>query len=132
MPLWLSSSLRVVDSSDFTNLNKSQNSPVSQMIIISERMESHRNYANHIFDSLTTNWQRMRPIWLMQMMNALTPSDIRNRRTPVLDLYLAQPRHEKGKSMGAVERASEQCEPLNTLNTSQVCYFIVIIMLNSE
>jgi uncharacterized protein YbaP (TraB family) len=77
-------------------------------------------YADYLFNAITGNWERKRPIWVMLMVNSLTRSDIRSRGTPVLDLYLAQEAQRLQKRTGAVEEVTEQCVPLNGLNFSQV------------
>ncbi|XP_018022907.1 metalloprotease TIKI2 [Hyalella azteca] len=79
-------------------------------------------YANYLFDAITGNWERKRPVWVMLMVNSLTESDIRSREVPVLDLYLAQEAEKMTKTTGAVEEVDEQCRPLNGLNFSQVVF----------
>ncbi|XP_066981852.1 metalloprotease TIKI1-like [Macrobrachium rosenbergii] len=79
-------------------------------------------YADYLFNAITGNWERKRPVWVMLMVNSLTESDIRSRGVPVLDLYLAQEAERLTKRTGAVERVEEQCVPLNGLNFSQVVF----------
>nr|XP_027210074.1 metalloprotease TIKI1-like [Penaeus vannamei] len=79
-------------------------------------------YADYLFNAITGNWERKRPVWVMLMVNSLTESDIRSRGVPVLDLYLAQEAERLTKQTGAVERVEEQCVPLNGLNFSQVVF----------
>ena len=78
-------------------------------------------YADYLFNAITGNWERKRPVWVMLMVNSLTERDIRSRGIPVLDLYLAQEAERMDKNTGAVEKVEEQCVPLNELNFSQVC-----------
>ena len=77
-------------------------------------------YADYLFNAITGNWERKRPVWVMLMVNSLTESDVRERGRAVLDLYLAQEARRLGKQLGAVEHVNEQCLPLNHLNVSQV------------
>ncbi|XP_063588540.1 metalloprotease TIKI1-like isoform X2 [Penaeus indicus] len=79
-------------------------------------------YADYLFNAITGNWERKRPVWVMLMVNSLTESDIRSRGVPVLDLYLAQEAERLTKQTGAVEKVEEQCVPLNGLNFSQVVF----------
>lgn len=79
-------------------------------------------YAEYLFNAITGNWERKRPVWVMLMINSLTETDIKSRGVPVLDLYLAQQAQRLNKQMGAVENVEEQCKPLNNLNLSQVVY----------
>ncbi|XP_014670320.1 PREDICTED: metalloprotease TIKI1-like [Priapulus caudatus] len=79
-------------------------------------------YADYLFNAITGNWERKRPVWVMLMVNSLTESDIKSRGIPVLDLYLAQEAERLSKRTGAVEMVEEQCVPLNGLNYSQVVF----------
>jgi len=79
-------------------------------------------YADYLFNAITANWERKRPIWAMLMVNGLTPSDIASRGFPVLDLFLAQKAKNLNKLIGAVERVEEQCRPLNGLTYGQVIF----------
>jgi len=75
-----------------------------------------------IYNAITGNWERKRPVWAMLMVNGLTASDIASRGFPVLDLYLAQLAEQQNKKVGAVERVEEQCLPLNGLTYGQVIF----------
>lgn len=77
-------------------------------------------YAEKLYELFTHDWHKKRPIWVMLMVNSLTESDIKSRGIPVLDRYLAQESDRNEKSIGAVEDVAEQCEPLNSLNNTQV------------
>ncbi|PFX23988.1 Metalloprotease TIKI-like [Stylophora pistillata] len=79
-------------------------------------------YADKIFQLLTKDWQKKRPIWIMLMVNSLTESDIKNRGIPVLDQYLASEAARNEKFTGAVEEVEEQCQPLNSLKDTQVVF----------
>jgi len=79
-------------------------------------------YADYLYNAITGNWERKRPVWAMLLVNSLTPSDIASRGFPVLDLYLAQIAEKQNKKIGAVERVEEQCLPLNGLTYGQVIF----------
>jgi len=79
-------------------------------------------YADYLYNAITGNWERKRPMWAMLLVNSLTPSDIASRGFPVLDLYLAQIAEKQNKKIGAVERVEEQCLPLNGLTYGQVIF----------
>ena len=81
-------------------------------------------YAEKLFEVFTQEWHRKRPIWVMLMVNSLTESDIKTRGVPVLDRYLAQEADRNEKTVGAVEDVAEQCQPLNSLNNTQVSEMI--------
>jgi uncharacterized protein YbaP (TraB family) len=77
-------------------------------------------YADYLFSTLTANWERKQPIWIVLMLSSLTKSDIASKGYPVLDLHLSQLAERQHKIVGAIERVEEQCMPLNQLNVSQV------------
>lgn len=79
-------------------------------------------YGDYLFNAITGNWERKRPVWVMLMVNSLTENDVKSRGIPVLDLYLAQQAERMKKKTGAVEKVEEQCIPLNGLNISQVLF----------
>ena len=93
-------------------------------------------YVNYMFNAITGNWQRKRPVWVMLMVNSLTRDYLRAQGTPVLDLYLAQQAARLRKRTGAVERVDEQCLPLNQLDLPQVnehlCLFSLVVWLAVE
>jgi len=79
-------------------------------------------HPDHLFNAITANWVRKRPIWAMLMVYSLTPSDIASRGSPVLDLYLAQLADKFKKGKGAVETVDDQCGPINGLSLGQVVF----------
>lgn len=79
-------------------------------------------FADKIFQLLTKDWQKKRPIWIMLLVNSLTESDIKSRGIPVLDQYLAIEASRHQQFTGAVEEVHEQCRPLNSLNDTQVIF----------
>lgn len=81
--------------------------------------------ADYIYATMTSNWERKQPVWVMMMLNSLTKSDIASRGIPVLDLFLQKQAEKQGKKIGAIEKVQEQCQPLNQLSHAQV-----IIALN--
>jgi len=89
---------------------------------VTKDQEGRGLYSDYLFNAITGNWERKRPIWAMLMVNGLTPSDIASRGFPVLDLYLAQLADKHNKPKGAVERVEEQCVPLNGLTYGQVVF----------
>jgi len=89
---------------------------------ITEDQAGRGLYSDYLYNAITGNWERKRPVWAMLMVNGLTASDIASRGFPVLDLYLAQLAEEQQKKIGAVERVEEQCLPLNGLTYGQVIF----------
>ena len=89
---------------------------------ITEDQAGRGLYADYLYNAITGNWERKRPVWAMLMVNGLTKSDIASRGFPVLDLYLAQLAEQQNKKVGAVERVEEQCLPLNGLTYGQVIF----------
>jgi len=88
--------------------------------------------AEYLFPTLTANWERKHPIWVVLMVNSLTKSDIASRGFPVLDLHLSQLATRRKKYVGAIEQVEEQCGPLNALNRSQVIFALNQTLLQAE
>lgn len=79
----------------------------------------HRGlYSEYLFNAMTSNWERKRPIWILLMINSLTESDVRSRGIPTLDVYLAQEAQRMNKKTGSVEKASDNCSSLNNMNVN--------------
>lgn len=78
--------------------------------------------AENLYATLTANWERKQPIWIVILLNSLTKGDVavRGGGHPVLDVHLTQLAKRFHKNIGAIEAVQEQCEPLNRLNESQV------------
>uniref|UniRef100_A0A8C5V7U5 Metalloprotease TIKI n=1 Tax=Microcebus murinus TaxID=30608 RepID=A0A8C5V7U5_MICMU len=81
-------------------------------------------YADCLFNAITGNWERERPVWVMLMVNSLTEADI----TPVP----AQEAERLRKQTGAVEKVEEQCHLLNGLHFSQVIFALDQTLLQQE
>lgn len=83
----------------------------------------HRGlYSEYLFNAMTSNWERKRPIWILLMINSLTESDVRSRGIPTLDVYLAQEAERMNKRTGSVEKASDNCSSLNSMNVNYSIY----------
>uniref|UniRef100_A0A915IUT0 Metalloprotease TIKI homolog n=1 Tax=Romanomermis culicivorax TaxID=13658 RepID=A0A915IUT0_ROMCU len=93
---------------------------------IRQWIESHepQEDADKVFMRLAGDWQRKRPIWIMLMLSSLSLDGIKNREIPILDLYLAQEALKASKPLGVVEKAVEQCRPMNLLNETHVLYLL--------
>ena len=78
-----------------------------------------------LFTSMTKDWRRKRPIWIMLMLNALNEYDTKSRGISVLDTFLIREAARWDKRKGPIESVEEQCGPLNALNNSQVIHFII-------
>ena len=64
-------------------------------------------YAEYLYNAITSNWQRKRPVWVMLMVNSLNEIDIKSRGIPVLDLYLAQEAQRLNKKIGSIEKVKQ-------------------------
>lgn len=73
-----------------------------------------------LFTSMTRDWRRKRPIWIMLLLNALNEYDTKSRGISVLDTFLIREAIRRSKNTGSVESVEEQCGSLNALNNSQV------------
>lgn len=79
--------------------------------------------ADHLYRSITQNWRRKRPIWMVVLiMLELAPASVRRRQqNEILDLFLTNHGKRKGKNVGGLETAEDQCGPFNNINNRQVC-----------
>lgn len=73
-----------------------------------------------LFISMTKDWRKKRPIWIMLLLNALNEYDTKSRGVSVLDTFLIREAASWNKRKGSIESVEEQCGPLNALNNSQV------------
>lgn len=83
--------------------------------------------ADYFYRSITQNWRRKRPVWIVVLiMLELTPSSVRRQQQNViLDLFLTKHGKNKGKNIGGLETAEDQCDPFNNINNRQVCTVFV-------
>lgn len=71
---------------------------------ITSDQKSRGLYSEYLYNAITGNWQRKRPVWAMLMVNSLNEIDIKSRGIPVLDLYLAQEAQRLNKRIGSIEK----------------------------
>lgn len=81
-----------------------------------------RSVYEQMFDSMTLKWHQKRPIWLLLLLESLTPNELAGTKAPPLDLYLAHEAASHSVHTGGIERVTEQCEPLNSMALSDVFY----------
>ncbi|KAL3316527.1 Metalloprotease TIKI1 [Cichlidogyrus casuarinus] len=74
------------------------------------------------FDLQTKNWRMKRPIWVLTILKSMSPQEVRTKNNPVLDVFLAEKAKEMGKVMGSIEQVSDQCDPLNKIDSSKVSF----------
>ena len=81
-----------------------------------------------LYQQLTKNWHKKRPIWLMLLLDKLTEFDIKilAERVSVLDTYLMREALSNHKKLGSIETVEEQCSALNKLNNSKVRLIIIL------
>ncbi|XP_046846773.1 metalloprotease TIKI homolog isoform X2 [Xenia sp. Carnegie-2017] len=77
-----------------------------------------------LYRKLTKNWRRKRPIWIMLLLDKLNKFNVKMlaERLPVLDAYLMRQAQTRGKKLGSIETAKEQCNVLKRLNKKKVIY----------
>uniref|UniRef100_A0AC34Q2E1 Metalloprotease TIKI homolog n=1 Tax=Panagrolaimus sp. JU765 TaxID=591449 RepID=A0AC34Q2E1_9BILA len=77
------------------------------------------------FHEITTNWQRMKPTWVLFMLfHLLNLHDLPPTNSPMLDAFLANEAQRLNKKVESVENASEQCEPLQSLPLKDIKFAI--------
>ncbi|KAF7260590.1 hypothetical protein EG68_02119, partial [Paragonimus skrjabini miyazakii] len=87
-----------------------------------------RAYTNYLYATMTTGWKRKRPMWIFLLLNSLATEDFSSRGVPALDLFLTQEAQRLGKRCGAVEQVSDQCDPLNNVETEQVALALTLTL----
>ena len=74
-----------------------------------------------LFEELTRNWERKRPIWMLLQLASLNKDYVKTSGIPSLDFHLFLKAREARKKIGNVESPREHCG-LNNMNTSQVSW----------
>eukprot|EP00117_Sycon_ciliatum_P002902 scpid53920/ scgid7927/ UPF0632 protein A len=92
-----------------------QNSDHLSSFLINWKMQKKQLFKTYVGD-----WRRKRPIWALLLVNDLTREKVEGSGSTVLDENLLNVARTRGQVTGALETASEQCNPLNRLNQSVV------------
>ena len=66
------------------------------------------------------DWKRLRPVWLLLLLDSLSEQRTRLSNVPVVDTFLERAAQGLGKGIQAVEQPRDQCRPLNKLTVPQV------------
>ena len=78
-------------------------------------------YVDQMVHSILGEWQRMRPVWLLNLLNSLTEEQVVGGGSrPLLDNFLRQAAAGMGKEVHALESVEDQMEPLNRLSLPEV------------
>lgn len=83
-----------------------------------------KEHRRQLFDAYVGDWKTRRPIWMLLLVNDLTEANLKDGVGRVLDEKLLSDAKERGQTTATLETASEQCMPLNHLNSSLVRSFI--------
>lgn len=99
---------------------------------ISDSQKFSGMYGDYLFNAITSNWEKKKPLWVMVMINSLTESEIKLRGSPFLDIYLAQEARRLNKQIGSIEMVREQCIALDSLNASQALFALNQTLIQHE
>lgn len=78
-------------------------------------------YVDQMMHSILGEWQRMRPVWLLNLLNSLTEQQVVGGGSrPLLDIFLRQAAEGLGKRLHTMESVEDQMEPLNRLPLPEV------------
>lgn len=78
-------------------------------------------YVDQMVYSILGEWQRMRPVWLLNLLNSLTEQQVMaGGSRPLLDIFLRQAAEGMGKQVHALESVEDQMEPLSRLSLPEV------------
>ena len=90
-------------------------------------LASYVNNPESFFHSITNNWNRKRPAWLLFTLTALTRTELPWHGLPYVDIFLSKAAKMMKKRVGTVENVRQQCSAINLLNTTQVIKFAQIL-----
>ncbi|GMT06744.1 hypothetical protein PENTCL1PPCAC_28918 [Pristionchus entomophagus] len=90
-----------------------------------EELDKVRRQAQRLHESITENWNRKRPEWLLLLLYQLCENlSERLGSAPILDLFLAERANADGKTMHSIESVEEQCNPISSVSQEQVLFAI--------
>ena len=75
--------------------------------------------SDHLFNAVTHDWKRKKPIWVFSLISSLTEENIRQRRNLILDRFLDNAARSLGKNLAGLETVNDHCQPLNKLDNDQ-------------
>ena len=84
------------------------------------KIKDRKESGDKVFEDITKNWERKRPIWILLQLGSLNKEYVQSRTVPPLDLYLFFKGQQAGKNVGHLESPEEHCK-VNNLNSSEVC-----------
>ena len=86
------------------------------------RWLAERTQGKMLAESLLSDWQYKRPIWLTLLLSSLNKQNVNSTAsgTPLLDVFLGNAAYNMDKKLEAMEDADDQCTPFNKLSTQQV------------
>lgn len=114
----------VLPPTTFTKLQRYLDYIRSQMPSwINKNNTQHGGYADEVFLSMTSDWQRKRPIWMLLQLTSLNKDYVRSRDIPSLDIFLFSKSQDARKKIGHIESSKEYCA-LNNLNSSQTIIYL--------
>ena len=77
-------------------------------------------YSDTMFNEMTSDWKKKRPVWILMLISSLTEENIKNRNIPLLDLFMDNVAENLGKKVQAMESPRDQCRPLNKISNEKV------------
>lgn len=91
-----------------------------------------KSEANLIFYNLTEGWIRHRPVWTLLLLKSLNQEEIGASNSLTLDLYLLEKAKKLKKPIAGVEQVSDQCDPLNKIDSDQVVFALKATLSSYE
>uniref|UniRef100_A0A7E4ZY16 Metalloprotease TIKI homolog n=1 Tax=Panagrellus redivivus TaxID=6233 RepID=A0A7E4ZY16_PANRE len=76
------------------------------------------------FHRATVNWRNKKPTWVLFTLFHLLSIDGKEKRIPMLDVFLATEAQQRGKKVQSVESPQEQCDPLLGISDAEKVYAI--------
>lgn len=86
----------------------------------SDMLRGGQSYSDYLFNAITHDWKRKRPIWILTLISSLKEESIRVRTKPILDQFLEAGARGLGRNVAALEDVNDHCQPLNRLSDNDV------------
>ncbi|EGT40347.1 hypothetical protein CAEBREN_00199 [Caenorhabditis brenneri] len=81
-------------------------------------------HAEEIYNNITGDWWKKRPIWLLFLLYQLCENVFEKTSSPLLDLYIAQKATDERKTIIPIETAEEQCNPVWSVSNEEIVFAI--------
>ncbi|CAI2358246.1 unnamed protein product [Caenorhabditis sp. 36 PRJEB53466] len=86
--------------------------------------ENRSRQSEEIYDGITVDWPRKRPVWLLFLLYQLSENIYEKSTSPLLDWYIAQKSRDAAKTVVPIETTEEQCNPVWSVTDHEILFAI--------